>query len=221
MAEPSSGGFEVAGGPDSHRLAIQTISVGCPRWIRACGWSAIVATLPTILWRAVVGLGLDLGTPASWRQTQHITGSGTIYVLTLSGLQLAAALLTLVLIRPHGDRLPPWNHGGGSRRLPLRFVVGCSGAGIATLSFLCVASAAHRSNVDPFRGAQPTYWSWLCWACYTAAPPWPVLLTATTVGYTRARRREAMTQVAGVPVPEVLSPPEPPHHARDTPPTPG
>ena len=143
----------------------------------------------------MVGLGLDLGTPAHWRQTEQVPGSGTSYVLTLSGLQLAAALLTLVLIRPYGDRLPRGVTMPGPR-LPLKFVVGCSGAGIATLSFLCIASATHWSNVDPFRGVQPTYWSWICWACYAVAPLWPMLLIATTFGYARSRRREATESVA-------------------------
>lgn len=93
-----------------------------------------------------------MGTPAHWRQTEQVPGSGTSYVLTLSGLQLAAVLLTLVLIRPYGDRLPRGVTMPGPR-LPLKFVVGCSGAGIATLSFLCIASATHWSNVDPFMGS--------------------------------------------------------------------
>lgn len=172
-------------------LIDETASAGYPRWVRVCGSAAIAAALPTVVWRVVVGLGADLGTPRGWRQAQALPGTGTVYVLSLSVVQLGAALVTLVLVRPGGDRVPAWIHARGNRRLPVVLVVGCSGAGIAALLFLCVASAIHWDNVDPFSGAPPTAWAWLCWACYAVAPLWPLLLAATTIGYARTRRRQA------------------------------
>lgn len=154
-----------------------------------CGTGAIAAALPTVAWRALLGLGFELGTPAGWRNAQNLPGSGTSYVLTLSALQLCAALLTLVLILPHGDRVPPWRRTDPSRRLPMTLVVGCSGIGTVLLGYLCIASAVNWSHVDPFSDAPSTAWAWLCWACYAAAPLWPVLLAVTTVGYVRTRRR--------------------------------
>jgi hypothetical protein len=168
----------------------RTTARAYPLWVRACGWVAIAAALPTVIWRALVGLGVDLGTPATWRHAEQLPGRGTSYVLSLSAIELAAALLTLVLILPHGDQLPPWHRSGRRSRLPTLLVAGCSAAGVVVLGFLCVASAVHWSNVDPFHAASSSYWAWLCWGCYAAAPLWPIMLAATTVGYSRARRRE-------------------------------
>ncbi len=162
-----------------------------PRWMRVCGRAAIAAALPTVVWRAVVGLGVNLGTPAGWRHSEHLPGSGTAYVLGLSIVQLTAALLTLVLTGPGRDRIPAWLGPGGGRRLPPTLVVGGSASGIAALVFLCAASAIAWDKVDPFKGAPTTAWTWLCWACYATAPLWPILLTATTVGYAITHRRLA------------------------------
>lgn len=160
-----------------------------PRWVRICGYGAIAAALPTVVWRVVVGLGPHLGTPAEWRHKQHLPGSGTWYVLLLSVLQLGAALLTLVLIRPGQDRMPVWAPFRAGRRLPTGLVANGSGVGIAALAFLCVESAVHWDKVDPFSGAPATGWAWLCWICYAIALLWPVLLCATTIGYVAARGR--------------------------------
>lgn len=149
---------------------------------------AVAAALPTVLWRVVVGFGAQLGTPEQWRSAQDIPGGGTVYVLVLSLLQLAAALLTLLLVRPRGDRIPGWSPVAGDVRLPAVVVVGIALAGAAVLVFLCVASAINWDNVDPFSGASFSGWAALCWACYAVAPLWPVFLVITTIGYLRSRR---------------------------------
>lgn len=154
-----------------------------PRWMRVCGWTAVAAALPTVVWRVVVGLGVNLGTPTAWRQAEHIPGSGTTYVLGLSIVQLCAALLTLVLIRREGDRIPTWLPLIGGHRLSVTLIIGGSATGIAALTFLCVASAIHWGNVDPFRGEPAAGWAWLCWTSYAVTPLWPMLLAATTIGY--------------------------------------
>lgn len=162
---------------------------GVGRWVQACGLGAIATALPTVIWRVVVGAGVSLGTPASWRQSEHLPGAGTTYVVMLSAIQLAAALATVVLFAPGRDRVPRWSPVAAGRRLPTHLVVGVSLAGTAVLATLCVLSALHWSTVDPFRDAHAVSgWSYLCWACYAAAPAWPVLLLVTTLGYWRARR---------------------------------
>lgn len=146
-----------------------------PTWVRGCGIAAIVSALPTIVWRVTVGAGAHLGTPASWRHSEQLPGSGTTYVLTLSALQLVAALLTCVLFVPRVGRL-----------FPPPLVLCASIAGAVALTAICVLSAINWHRVDPFHAAPSiTGWTWLCWACYLAACAWPVLLAATTVGYAR------------------------------------
>lgn len=159
------------------------------RWARWCGWVAIAAAMPTVVWRVVVGAGASLGTPEHWRHVQGLPGAGTGYVVSLSVVQAGAALLTLVLIRPGADRIPQWSPVAPGRRLSARVVVGTSTAGVCALAFLCIASAINWAKVDPFAGAAMTGWAWLCLGCYLAAPVWPVALAGATVGYARARRR--------------------------------
>jgi fumarate reductase subunit D len=47
------------------------------RWWQWCGAGAIVASLPSAIWRVLVGIGLPLGTPGSWRASQQVPGRGT------------------------------------------------------------------------------------------------------------------------------------------------
>ncbi|WP_157182694.1 hypothetical protein [Sciscionella marina] len=155
-------------------------------WV--CAWLAVGAAAPTVLWRAVVGLGAPLGTPVSWRAAQHIPGSGTVYVLVLSLLELVAALSTLALAHPDGDRIPRWSPVARRSRVPVALVAGVALAGVVVLAFLCLAGALHWSSVDPFAGAPFTAWAALCRACYLVAPLWPVFLGITTCGYLRCRR---------------------------------
>lgn len=158
-------------------------------WWQRCGVGAIVAALPSTVWRVVVALGVPLGTPTSWRDVERLPGSGTWYVLGLSTIQLFAALATLVLIVPGGDRIPGWSPVAPGRRLPATVVVSISLLGALIVGVVCVASIVHWRRVDPFRDATAiTAWSVLCWVCYIAAPAWPLLLAASSAGYGLARR---------------------------------
>lgn len=155
-----------------------------------CGFAAIVVALPTVIWRVLVGLGATLGTPASWRRSEELPGSGTSYVIGLSALQLTAALLTLVLVVADADRVPRWSPVAAGRRMPRGLIVGMSLLGAIALTAICTLSAINWGRVDPFRDAPAVSgWSVLCWACYGVALAWPVLLIATTLGYSRSRRR--------------------------------
>jgi hypothetical protein len=156
--------------------------------VRACAWLAVAAAVPTVAWRVVVGLGAHLGTPVRWRTAEHIPGSGTAYVLVLSALQLAAALATLALASPRGDRVPAWSPVAPRRQVPRPAVALIAFTGAAVLIFLCAGSAIYWGNVDPFAHARFSGWAALCWACYAAAPLWPLLLIATALGYLRTRR---------------------------------
>ncbi len=106
------------------------------------------AAPPSVVWRVIVGLGVNLGTPAP-DQAERIPGSDTTSVLGLSTIQLCAALLTLVLTRREGDRMPTWLLLIGGHRLSMTLILDCSAAGIAALTFLCGVSAIHCGTVDP------------------------------------------------------------------------
>jgi hypothetical protein len=55
-------------------------------------------------------------TPETWRRDEHLPGSGTVYVVVLSLVQLATALLTLILLvlrvlsAVNWSRVDPFGH---------------------------------------------------------------------------------------------------------------
>ena len=148
----------------------------------------MIAVLPTVIWRVLVGLGIDLGTPTAWRAAQQIPGSGTIYVSGLSALELGAACLTLLLARPAGDVVPRWSPIAAGRRLPMGVVTGVALAGALVVAVLCVLSIRSWPAVDPFAGVASSAWSTLCGGCYLAALLWPPALVVAVIGYVRSRR---------------------------------
>lgn len=152
--------------------------------------TAVVAALPTVLWRAVVGLGLDLGTPPAWRAAEHIPGAGTVYVLTLSVVQLLAAVLTLRLVRPGGDVVPRWSPIRPGGRVPAAAVVAIALTGAVVLTITCALSIRSWSAVDPFAGAPRSGWSRLCGGCYLAALAWPPALVVAVFGYALNERQQ-------------------------------
>ncbi|MDN5915586.1 MAG: hypothetical protein L0I76_10845 [Pseudonocardia sp.] len=159
-----------------------------PKWAVASAWTAVVAALPTVLWRALVGFGLDLGTPDSWRAAQDIPGPGTAYVLTLSVLQLLAAVLALRLVRPGGDVVPRWSPIRAGHRLPAGLVCLIALTGAVVLTALCALSILNWSAVDPFAGEPGSAWSRLCAGCYLATLLWPSALVTSVIGYALSRR---------------------------------
>ncbi len=144
--------------------------------------------LPTVIWRVLVGLGIDLGTPTAWRAAEQIPGSGTLYVLGLSVVELGAACLTLLLVRPGGDVVPRWSPIAAGRRLLMGVVTAIALAGALVVTLLCVLSIRSWPAVDPFAGVAGSAWSTLCGACYLAALLWPPALVVTLIGYVRSRR---------------------------------
>jgi hypothetical protein len=160
-----------------------------PRWTAAAAWTAVLAALPTVVWRILVGFGLQLGTPAPWRANEHIPGTGTAYVSMLSAVELLAAILTLRLACPGGDRIPGWSPIQRGRRLPATVVCVIALSGVGALVILCALSVANWSAVNPFAGEPDSHWSRLCTGSYLCALVWPPALLASVVGYAADRRR--------------------------------
>ncbi|WP_280236479.1 hypothetical protein [Nocardia cyriacigeorgica] len=161
-----------------------------PRWGVVAAWIAFLAALPTVLWRVVLGMGFDLGTPDAWRAEQVIPGAGTAYVLGLAALQLLAALAVVRMVRPGGDRVPRWSPILAGRRVPTALVCGIALTGAAILVALCAMSIHHWSNVDPFAGEPDSAWNSVCTGCYLAVLLWPPALVIAVIGYAISRRRD-------------------------------
>jgi len=157
-----------------------------PRWmpwpIAAGAVLAFLLALPTVVWRALPGLGLDLGTPEAWRALQHLPGEGTGYVLGLSAVQLAAAACCLLLAVGVRRVTPPLLGAAFGRALP-RLIGGAGLLGALLLAAIVVFSVLAWDRVDPFAGQPADSWSLLCLACYLATAAWPVVLAPVAIGY--------------------------------------
>jgi hypothetical protein len=110
--------------------------------------------------------------------------------VTLSVIQLLAALATLVLIVPGADGVPARSPLAPGRRVPTALAVSASLAGALLLASVCAVSILNWARVDPLGdAAELTGWSLVCWTCYAVTLAWPVLLVAATVGDALHRRR--------------------------------
>lgn len=96
-------------------------------------------------------------------------------MLTLSGLQLLAALAAPTMLTAPVRRLPRW--------LPAALAI----AGWAVLTALVVLSIAAWGIVNPFALQPTSAWSVLAGACYLCAVAWPIALIGTIAGFLRRR----------------------------------
>jgi hypothetical protein len=144
--------------------------------------------VPSGVWRTLVGLGVDLGWSDAHLRSQHIPGSGTLYVIGLTVGSLALAVLTFGLVRPWGQVLPRWLPLVGGRRVPPSLTVGLALAGVALLSLIVVQSVLNRDAVSGFSDDPRSAWARLMVACYLPAVLWPLLLLAVTIDFWHRQR---------------------------------
>jgi hypothetical protein len=108
------------------------------------------------------------------------------YIIGLSLVTEAAALLTLGLVRPWGERVPSWVPLLGGRRVPpLAAVVPAS---IGAVLLALIWAYAFR-DFPEFGGIRFTHdgWKVLMIASYLPLLLWAPLLAAVTVAYYRRR----------------------------------
>lgn len=80
-----------------------------PRWARWAAHAAALTPLPSGLWRIGLACGFHLGfTAQGFRDMSVGDVLGPIYLVALTLLTEAAALLTLGLVQPWGERVPRW-----------------------------------------------------------------------------------------------------------------
>ncbi|WP_141746805.1 hypothetical protein [Streptomyces agglomeratus] len=73
-----------------------------PRWAVLAAYAVPLVTLPSGLWRIALVAGLPVASDPVR------TGWGVLYVLTLTAVSEALALLTLGLVQPWGEVVPRW-----------------------------------------------------------------------------------------------------------------
>ncbi|MEU6234044.1 hypothetical protein [Kitasatospora sp. NPDC047058] len=159
-----------------------------PRWTVLAAWATVLCTVPSCVWRLALGVGVDVG--FTGRLGELYTGPAiAAYVLLLSVGSQAAACLTLGLVRPWGERVPPWVPRLGGRRIPPVAVIVPAAVGATAVTALCAAltlvPGGPLDNPDFPRGTAGLVMD----LCYAPMLAWGPLVGILTVAY--ARRRAA------------------------------
>jgi hypothetical protein len=167
-----------------------------PRWVTAAAIAVPLCVLPSALWRLTV-------VADAWTQgegpchTIASPGEGA-YVAGLSVVSMAAACLTLGLVRPWGEVFPRWLPFVGGTPVPVRPVTIVSIAG-ATIIALLIAYATVVSITAPDWTVEPmppgcSKPGWEVGVYYLPLIAWPPLLYLVTYQYYRRRTaRDAAT----------------------------
>ena len=183
---PAGAGVALAAAPQPPRPAV-------PRWVRLVTYAAVLAPLPSALWRLGLAAGLSMGFSAGRLGGLDAPGWGSLYVVCLSAVSMGLSLLTLGLIRPWGEVVPGWIPILGGRRVaPLAAVIP-TGLAAGLLSMLTVTGAAGWSQEMQVAGSPTGPAAALMTAAYAPLLAWGPLLAVTTLAYWLRRRRQPLT----------------------------
>lgn len=160
-----------------------------PRWLDLTARTVPWLVVPSGLWRLALGVGIPVGFTGGLAEDFAAPGWITPYVLVLSLLAEAFALLTLGLVRPWGEVLPRWVPWAGGRVVPVAAAVVPAVLGVLAVTAFTTASAlvwfGPENMGDPeapqgLAGAVMT-------ACYAPQLLWGPLLAVVTWAYFRRR----------------------------------
>jgi hypothetical protein len=146
-----------------------------------------LTVLPAGVWRIIMGFGVTMGFSPTAMEASDIPGWGSAWVLFLTVLSEALALLTIGLVRPWGEIVPAWVPRLGGRRIPPAAVVAPATAGGILLTFIWTFAVVRLfvATVEGFIGG--TGWWVLMVSCYLPALLWGPLLLYVTYLYHRRR----------------------------------
>jgi hypothetical protein len=158
-----------------------------PPWaVRAAHLTALT-TLPSCLWRLGLAAGFDLGYDPTWMAANASSFADRSYLVTLSLLTEALALLTLGLVTPWGEVLPSWLPFAGARRVPPNAAIVPAALGAVGLILLWSLNPLMFTDLfyDPLEPQGG--WQVLMAAAYLPLVLWGPLLAAVTWAYHRRR----------------------------------
>ncbi len=162
-----------------------------PRWAVRTAHLIPLLTLPSGLWRVPVALGSSMGM-ADGGAPVHVTGGESYYVLGLSLVTEAVALLSLGLVSRWGEIVPGWVPVLAGRRIPPPVAVVPAVAGSVALTAIwgyAAVSMVVRGGLE--------YWAWwgepLLVACYLPLLLWGPLLLLLAVDYHRRHTGARLT----------------------------
>lgn len=156
-----------------------------PRWARVAAHAAALTPLPSGLWRIALVFGFPAGYTAQGYEDLDATGWGAPYLIVLSLLTEAAALLALGLVQRWGEVVPRWVPFLGGRAVPAAAAVVPAAAGAAILTVLWTQLLLWwQVPHDDLTATGATVIGIL----YLPLVAWGPLLAAVTVSYWRRRR---------------------------------
>jgi hypothetical protein len=157
-----------------------------PRWAVVAAHAVPLVTLPSGIWRLFLAAGVDLGL-----RPYHAIGPGEAgYIVGLSVVSEALALLTLGLVRPWGERVPRWIPVLGGRRVAPYAAIVPAAAGAVALAVIWAYAFRDFPALGAVTFAGPG-WHVLLVACYLPLLLWAPLLAVVTGAYWHRRCRDA------------------------------
>jgi hypothetical protein len=166
-------------------LREMTTTLTVPAWATRCAHLVSLVVLPAGLWRLGIAAGFSMGLHDA--DNAGLPGWQSLYIVSLTIITEAFALLTLGLVKPWGERVPRWIPLIGGRHIPPRPVAAVAFAGAAALQLIW--TYAFRNPDMPGLTFTSTGWEVLFFACYLPLLLWAPLLAAVTVAYRRRRCR--------------------------------
>jgi hypothetical protein len=154
-----------------------------PAWANRAAHLVSLVVLPSGLWRVALAAGCSMGLPAA--ETAGLPGAQSLYIVTLTIVSEAVALLTLGLVRPWGEIVPRRFPLIGGRRIPAKPVVAVAAAGAIALQLIWIYAFRHPGV--PGLDFTSTAWKALFYACYAPLLLWAPLLAAVTIAYGQRR----------------------------------
>ncbi|WP_344361649.1 hypothetical protein [Streptomyces gobitricini] len=156
-----------------------------PRWAVRAAHVVPLLVLPSGVWRLLLAAGHRGGHTEAGYEALGATGWGAVYVVALSVAGEVLALLTLGLVSPWGEVLPPWVPRFGGRRIPPSAAVVPAAVGSVALTLLWTPFvlwwAVPHPGMTPLGGTVAGF-------LYLPLVAWGPLLAAVTVSYHRRRR---------------------------------
>ncbi|MEU8891159.1 hypothetical protein [Streptomyces sp. NPDC048442] len=162
-----------------------------PRGVRWAAHGAVLAVLPSGLWRVACAFGWDSGFRDGRLNPENFPGAASFYLVGLSLFAELLALLTLGLVRRWGEVLPEWVPWLGGRRIPVAAAVVPAGLGAAAVTALTWVMALTWGTEMSTEGAPGGGKAVVMTACYAPLLLWGPLLAVVTVAYWRRRRGSA------------------------------
>ncbi|GHH45815.1 hypothetical protein [Streptomyces candidus] len=162
-----------------------------PRWAMRLAYALPLLLLPSCLWRLPFALHFEMGQVQAGGMPPH--WASIPYVLGLSALSEAIALLTIGLVRGWGEVVPDWVPVIGRRRVRPVVASGAAALGGLVLTFLFTTVPIGGGRELALYGIIDTVeyssavWETVAAVCVTPIAAWGPITLALAISHYRRR----------------------------------